>query len=151
MPGRRYAIDGDQTITTPADSALGLTSVATTRPEVYYVCVGIEGTPADNTFVYNIQRYTAAGAGTTVTPTSIDPGDPASLCTGCLENHTTEPTYTAALILWRLGLNARASHSWWADAYGALKSPATAANGVGLYTVHASATPDFSATFHFAE
>lgn len=149
-PGRRYSIDGEQNIASPTDSVLGLTSATTIRPGIYYIGIGVSGTPADNAIVWYMQRHTAAGSGTAVTPQALDPGNPAALASA-LEDISTEPTYTSNAILWRLALNQRASHSWWADAYGFLMSPATAANGLTLAPVHASASVLVDAMMHYFE
>lgn len=149
MP-RRYSIDGEQNIASPTVSLLGLTGGTTIRPEVYDGWIGSEATPADNTVVWYIQRSTAAGTSTAVTPQALDSGDPAANATSG-ENHTVEPTYTANAILFRLGLNQRASHKLNLDPASPIRLPATASNGVGLYPVHASATGLMSATVWFIE
>lgn len=150
MRGRRYAANGGQTVTSPTDSTLGITGATTVRPTIYEMLLGSSSTPGDNALEHFLQRSTAAGTATSVTPTPLDSADPASTTTAG-ENHTAEPTYTSALILFRLALNQRASHRWIADPDGGLVVPATANNGIGLYTVHASATPDVSATIYFQE
>lgn len=150
MRGRRYSIDGEQAVASPADTMLGLTSATTVRPIIYMVSVGCEATPADNALIWYMQRYTAAGTATSVTPLALDPDDPASLCSAG-ENHTAEPTYTSDEILFRLALNQRASHTIIFDPDGGLQLPATANNGAGLYPTHASATPLCSGTMHFQE
>ena len=150
MRGRRYAINGDQNVASPTASALGLTSATTIRPTVYDVLIGCQDTPADAAIEWFVQRYTAAGTGTAVTPTALDPGDPAATATAA-KNHTAEPTYTAGLILWRMALNQRASHRWIADPDGGLVCPALASNGVGLYPVHATVTVNTDCTFHLQE
>lgn len=147
--GRKYSIDGDQTVTTPADTVLGLTTTTAIRPEVYYFALGCEGTPADNTFVWQVQRYTAAGTNTSVTPLALDPGDPAATASAG-ENHTVEPTYTAGAILFRQALNQRSHYQWYGDR-GPMRLPATSSNGCGWHTVHASATPDVSVVAHYEE
>ena len=149
MPGRRYSIDGEQNIASPDDSVLTLTGASTIRCEVYYFAIGNEGTPADNQHIWYIQRHTAEGTNTTVTPQALDPGDPASLADGG-ENHTVEPTYTSAAIFFRLGLNARAAHAWYADPFGGIKMPAST-NGLGWYPQHASSTVLVSVVAHFCE
>jgi hypothetical protein len=149
-PGRRYSVDGEQNIASPTVSCLGVTSASTVRPGIYFVMIGISGTPADSAVTHYIQRHTAAGTVTSVTPVPLDSGDPAALAQSG-ENHTIEPTLTANLIVFRLALNQRASHSWWADPYGALCLPATAANGLTHYPVHASSTVLVDVTMHYFE
>lgn len=150
MAGRRYSIDGEQNIASPTVSLLGLTSAATIRPGIYDILLGCEATPADAAIIWYLQRYTAAGTATAVTPQPLDPNDPAALASAG-ENHTAEPTYTSDKILFRLGLNQRASHRWVADPEGHIRLPATANNGAGLAPTHASSTVLCSATIHFWE
>lgn len=114
------------------------------------IAIGSAATPADNAIEWFLQRHTAAGTSTAVTPAAIDPGDPAST-TSSGENHTVEPTYTSGAILWRLALNQRASHTVIFDPNAGLKAPATANNGITAYPVHASFTGLVSACFHFEE
>jgi hypothetical protein len=150
MRGRRYSVDGEQAVASPDDSVLGITSTTAVRPTIYDLLIGSAATPADNALEWYLQRYTAAGTATSVTPLALDPGDPASTTTSG-ENHTVEPTYTSNAILFRLALNQRASHRWIADPDGGLVCPATNSNGIGAYPVHASFTGLVSMTMHFQE
>ena len=112
--------------------------------------LGSSATPADNAIQWFLQRYTAAGTSTAVTPTALDPGDPAATSTAG-QNHSVEPTYTASLILFHLALNQRATHRWIADPNGPIVIPATANNGVGLYPVNAAFTGNVDAAIMFEE
>jgi len=150
MRGRRYSIDGEQNVASPTDTMLGLTATSAVRPTLYDLLIGSAATPADNAIEWYIQRFTAAGTGTAVTPQALDSGDPTATGIGA-EDHTVEPTYTANAILWRLPLNMRASHRWVADPDGGLVLPATANNGAGLAPVHASFTGLVSGTLHYQE
>lgn len=119
------------------------------RIEIYDVMFGSEGTPADNPFRWQLQRTTAAGTSTAVVPQALDPADAAALATAG-ENHTVEPTYTAAAILLDIPLNQRATFRWVAKDGCGLMIPATAAAGVGIKTPTASAVAVRS-TVHFSE
>lgn len=149
MP-RRYSIDGEQTVASPTDTCLTLTGGTTNRPEIYDGWIGTEATPADNAIVWYMGRTTAAGTGTTVTAQALDSGDPAAIGVAA-EDHTSEPTYTAAAILFRLGLNQRASHKLNLDPNSPLRIPATANAGIGLYPVHSSFAGLVSATIWFVD
>ena len=138
MP-RRYSIDGEQNVASPTDTTLTLTGGTTNRPEIYDGWLGVSATPADNALTWYMQRTTAAGTGTAVTAQALDSGDPAAIATA-LEDHSAEPTYTAAAIVFRLALNQRASHKLNIDPNSPIRIPATANNGIGLYPVHASFT-----------
>ncbi len=147
---KKYSIDGEQNVASPTASLLGFTSTTAVEPSMFYLALGSEATPADNTIIWYIQRHTAAGTATAVTPQNLGPSTVASTTTAG-ENHTVEPTYTANAILFRLGLNQRAAHSLVFDPEGCLTAPATANNGMTLYPTHASATPLMSATIYFRE
>lgn len=148
--GRRYSIDGRQACASPADTVLGLTSATTIRPAIYDFILGSDATPADNALNWLVQRYTAAGTATAVTPTALDPGDPASTSTSG-EDHTAEPTYTANAILMQLSANQRSTQRWVASPGGEMRCPATAANGIGFEPTHGSFTGEVQVTAHFEE
>lgn len=137
----RYSVDGSQAVASAADTTLTITCDGTTvrRNKVYDFTVGSEATPADNALTHTCQRCTAAGTSTAVTPQPLDPADAAAL-TDSGENHTVEPTYTANEILWKIAANQRATYRWVAAPGSELVLPATAANGVGFFTDHASFT-----------
>ena len=147
---RRYSIDGQDT-NTAATSILGLTSAATIRPKIYDLVMGSDATPADNAAEYVLQRYTAAGTVTAVTPTPLDPADPAALASAG-EAHSAEPTYTANLILLQWAQNQRATFRWVAAPGGEIVLPATAANGVGVQVIGiAGSAVNMNVTMHYEE
>lgn len=151
---RRYAIVGNQNAVNGAGDAngtiLGLTSATTIRPTLYFFVVGSGATPADQAVNMQIQRFTAAGTSTGVTPAAIDPGDPASLAAGG-SNHTAAPTYTAGAIVMSVSFNQQNTFKYETLPEYGLKAPATAANGLGLQFVVSTGTALFEATFHHAE
>ena len=147
---RKYSVDGEQNIASPDDSILGITATTAVEPSIFFIAIGSEATPADNTIPWYLARHTAAGTATAVTPQNLGPGTVAATSSAG-ENHTAEPTFTANAILWRMGLNQRAAHSLVFDPEGCLTAPATANNGITAYPQHASATPLMSMTMHFRE
>ena len=148
--GRRYSIDGAQAVASATDTVLGLTSTTAIRPAVYDIIFGSNATPADNALNWLVQRYTAAGTATAVTPQPLDSGDPAATATAG-ENHTAEPTYTANAILLNISANQRSTQRWVASPGGEMILPASAANGVGIQPVHASFTGEVQCTLHYEE
>ena len=135
----RYAVDFQRTASTTL--SVGTITADATRPrrvKWYEVILGSEASAADNPFLYTLQRCTAAGTSTGVTPQPLDPADAATE-TDAGENHTIEPTYTAGAILLNIALNQRATFRWVAAPYGELVTPATAANGIGVQTDVSSA------------
>lgn len=146
---RRYSVDGQDT-GTAGTSILAVTSAATIRPKIYDVVVGSDAAPADQAAEYVLQRYTAAGTATAVTPRALDPADPSSLASAG-EAHSVEPTYTADVIMLQFALNQRATFRWVAVPGGEIVLPATAANGVGLQVIGTTSAFNTNACFHFEE
>lgn len=135
----KYAVDLQRTASTTA--SVGNITADATRPrrlKWYDIVLGAQGTVGDNPFLYTLQRCTTAGTSTAVTPQPLDPADAATEADAG-ENHTIEPTYTAAAILLNIGLNQRATFRWVAQPYGELVTPATASNGIGVQTPTSSA------------
>lgn len=119
------------------------------RAWIWDVVLGSEAAAADNPFLYILQRVTAAGTRTSVTPQQVDPGDAAAATTAG-ENHTVEPTYTAGAILLEVPLNQRATMRWQVDPRDGLVIPATANNGIGIQTPTMSAV-SITGSLRFAE
>jgi hypothetical protein len=146
----KYSVELNRTASTTA--SLGTIGADATRPrrgKLYDIILGSEASPADNAFKYTVQRCTALGTSTGVTPTALDPANAATEADAG-ENHTIEPTYTAGAVLLAIGLNQRATFRWVAAPGGELVYPATAANGLGVQTPSAS-TVAITATLHFEE
>ena len=150
MAGSKYASTGTQNVTTPADTVLGITGTAAQRLWCHFFCVSSYATPADNAIFWTLQRYTAAGTSTGVTPVALDPADPASVGVSG-ENHTVEPTYTAATELWENAVNQRASLQLWTAPGAEFVCPATAAAGIGWQPLHASFAGVVETTCHWTE
>jgi hypothetical protein len=94
------------------------------------VSVGADGPPnaTDCQIIYQVQRQTADGTGTTATPNPRFPGDSASSMAGKV-NYTVAPTFS--LIQWSRSLNQRASMQWAAQDYDAMILwPATNLSGL---------------------
>lgn len=145
-----YAVEMNRTASTSA--SLGSIVADATRPrrgKFYDIIFGSEASPADNAFQYVVQRCSAAGTSTSVTPSPIDPADAATE-SDAGENHTIEPTYTAGLVMLSISVNQRATFRWVAAPGGELVYPATASNGFGIKTPTAS-TVAITATVHYAE
>lgn len=147
---RKYSVDGAQATASPDDTILTITGGTTIRPGIYDGWIGSSATPADNALVWTIQRSTAAGTSTAVTPQAVDPGDPAATAAGG-ENHTAEPTYTSNAIMLLLPLNQRASHKLNLDPNSPIKIPASSNNGLGVFVTHSSFTGSCEATIWFFE
>lgn len=148
--GRRYSIDGNQNATA-ADTILAIESATTIRPKLYYIAFGSAATPADQAFNMQVNRITAVGTRTTLTPQPHDPGDPAALAAGA-ENHTAEPTKTAGEVLLSFSVNQQATFRWQTIPEEGLVSPASANNGLALvFIVVSGGTALSEATFMHEE
>ena len=143
----RYSASGTQTLQATDDDSTDATALTIAaqstvhRNSIYEIWFGNIGAPADLVSVYTVSRITAAtttAAGTTVTPGPIDMADRASQ-SKCLENCTTEPTYTANQELLEVPLNHRATFRWVAAPGGEIITPATNNFGAGFKAIHASA------------
>ena len=135
----RYAIEMNRTASTSL--SVGNVTADATRPrrgKLYDLAFGSEATPADNAFLWQVQRCTTAGTATGVTPSPLDPADAATEM-DATENHTVDPTLTAGAILLSVPLNQRASYRWVAAPGSELVFPATASNGLAVRTPTASA------------
>jgi len=59
------------------------------------------------------------------------------------ENHTSEPTYTSNTEVMEIPLNRRATFRWVAAPGSEIVCPATSGDGIGVHSLHASATTDW--------
>jgi hypothetical protein len=144
---RRYASTGAAAVANPR-TVIVINGTTAVRPALYDLNIGF-ASPADNSIEWIVQRITAEGTDTTVTPQPIDSGDPACATTSG-ENSTIEPTKTAGAELLDEELNQRASYRWVAAPGGEILCPAST-NGLAAICIHASATPTARITLHFAE
>jgi hypothetical protein len=127
-----YAAQGSQT----AAPKTALTIVSTTNGRsrlIEYTLSNVGAVTVDSQFEVQLQRFTAAGTTTAVTPSGTDPSDPAATLFTAGSNATVEPTYTAGVVIDDKGVNPRGLYRWTAYAPDAeIILPAVAANGVGF-------------------
>lgn len=143
----RYQAKGDQTLITTLLSALTVGANATTaqRNYIYEYLIGIALTPSDSQITHTLQRCSALGTSSAVTPGLVDPGDRvAQAAVG--KNHTVEPTYTANAFAGgeAIPINARATYRWVAPPNAGLTHAATVGAGIGWQALHATRTEDWS-------
>jgi hypothetical protein len=131
-------------------TVLSMIGAATVRLSCNTIVIGPGNiTPADNTAVYQLRRFTADGTGTAVTP---QPNDPPSAPLGTAKyNYTVEPTNTAGAILLQIGLNMRANYQWYANISREKIVPATSGNGFGLHCFLANTPYPVTATLEWSE
>lgn len=147
----RFAVNGSATNGTNK-TIIGLnqpSSSSKNRAKLVYAEWGSSAT-ADAACECLIQRYTAAGTSTGVTPKPIDFADSAAVLVAG-KAHSVEPTYTAAEVMLNMSAHQRAGFVWYAPPGGEIVIPNTASYGLGLYTVSASAAFVQQACFHYDE
>jgi hypothetical protein len=148
----KYSVDGQDT-NTAATTILGASADATRprRIKAAYLTLGSDATPADNAAEYNLQRFTAAGTSTAVTPQPLDPADAATEADAG-EAHSIEPTYTANAVMLNFMANQRATFQWYAAPGYEIVVPATASNGLGVLSVTVGGSAvNVGCTIHFEE
>jgi len=124
-----------QAITSTYKTLMALTAQTTSlrRIKIYDLMVGTIGTPADQTYEFDISRQTAMGTSTTVTALPLDPADAAAFTVATV-NYTAEGTITATSSVWYIGMNQRASYRWVASPGSELVGPATNLAGFAIRT-----------------
>jgi hypothetical protein len=154
----RYAINNNlagtkQAIST-AYKTLIVAKAATatlTRALVYDFMVGTNGTPADNYMEFNLERQTADGTATAITPNPLDTTHRAA-GTVAAANATAEGTIAALTSsLFYIGLNQRASYRWVAAPGSELVIPATNLFGIAFRAQSGAYTGTATAQAYFEE
>jgi hypothetical protein len=130
-----YRVAGIQTTIAATKTALNLMGGTTCRPRLCDLRLTTTGVPGTDAQVNaRLQRTTADGTGTSVTPSITDSGDPASIATA-KSDYSVEPTYAAGQVM-NWFFNPRSVIQWAAyDPRSEIIIPATAANGLGMQTV----------------
>jgi len=129
MPGK-FVTTGAMALIA-ADSVLSIISATTVRPRVSDILLSSSSTPNDYSADFQIQRFSADGTATAVTPQPLDFDDPVAITTS-KHTYTAEPTLTANEILLRLAHNQRATVRWVAQPGFELVCPKLAGDGVAL-------------------
>lgn len=154
MPsGKRY--NGFTNNTNTASTTvpmLGILSATTIRPRVYEFNSGSDATPADTSAKFSWQRISSAGTtSATVTPTALDPADPASLLTHFAKTYSGQPTITASSDLLQWAQNGRANFRWVAAPDGELVITNSATAGLVLVSVVAGTAQNYAWSVHWYE
>lgn len=145
----RYSTRGNMALIA-ADTVLSVIAATTVRPRVYDIVLSSPSTPNDYSAQFLLQRFSADGTGTSVTPQPLDFNDPASLSTS-KHTYTVEPTLTSGEILLDLAHNQRATVRWVAQPGGELIIPCLAGDGLALLCNAVSTQFTEAATIFFSE
>jgi hypothetical protein len=120
------------------------------RAKVYDLSMGCGAAPADNAFIWIIQRCSTAATATGLTPNSLDPADTLASTIVAAATVTVDATLTANAFMYRDALNQRATFRWVAAPYGELIIPATTSNGF-MFGLSAASTTTFDAGANYEE
>jgi len=110
------------------------------RAKIPDVNFGCGASPADNAFIFIMQRCTTAPTGATKRPNALDPADTLASTIQAFDTITVDGTLTANAFLYQVALNQRASLRWVAVPYMEIIIPATTNNGVMMGLSAASTT-----------
>lgn len=128
----------------------GLAQDGTTqiRGGIYELIIGSEATPADNPFLWLVQRTSGSlGTSTGATANPLDEGDAAAILDG-QENYTANPM-TLGAVLMSIALNQRATFRWVAAPGSELILAATANNSIVVRATTAPGSVAASGTVMF--
>ena len=151
MPNRYSAVH--QTAGGTDLPIMNCTGSATVRMALCHLVLGTDGTPADVAAEFVVDRTTDAGiGGTALTENALDPLSPAASVACVGGTFGTAPTDTANSNLLMIGLNQRATFTWWAREGFELYSILTSANGLMINcTGMSSGTPNYNLTVAWYE
>ena len=154
---RRYVSTGTMgtgAMASTNKSLILLTSTAAIRPYIYDFTFGTIGTPSDSVVTLTLLRYnaTAATLGTAFTPLQLDTSDAANAVTGVVAL-TSEGTGVGTTVLFKVGLNVRATYRWVAAPGGELIMAAstTTAGSISVGALSPAYVLDAQATTYHAE
>ena len=147
---RRYSGYGLAAVGTNK-TIINLITATTVRPKLYEFTIGSVATPGDVATSFIVGRFTALGTEASgFTPVAHDPADPASLCDFGV-GHSAEPTYTANAHVYQISMNQRQAFRFTTIPEYGFVAPATASNGLGLYSLSSTGTPSTQACMLIVE
>lgn len=127
-----------------------IVSTAAIRPKLYEWTWGSPSTPADQAASWVFKRSTTASTGgTAVTPSPLDPGDPAATATAMVAPSMSAPTL--GVVLYSYAQNLRATFRWVCAPGKELVAPATANNGLTLMNTVLTGAFNISGTLEYEE
>jgi hypothetical protein len=149
---RRYAGYSNATNTVSAGTPMfTIIGNATTRGRLYDFVSGSDATPADAAAKFGFRRLTGRGTqSASVTANALDSADPAALLLYDTAWNIT-PTITSNSEVLQVAHNQRATFRWVAVPDSEIIIPASAANGLALMSIVASATANYAWTSMWQE
>lgn len=136
----RFGMKLPRTASTTIDVGSIITGVAATarRFKLYDLIIGSDASPADNAFLWEVAKRTAAGtSGSTPTVTPLDTSDTAAATVTPNNNPTASGAGSGTVL--GIPLNQRATFRWVAAPGSEIIAPSTSCAGWGIQTTTASA------------
>lgn len=133
-----------------AKTVLSVIAATTVRPKISDIVLSSPSSPNDYSAEFFLQRFSADGTGTSVTPQPLDFNEVAARATS-KHTYTAEPTLTANEILLQFAHNQRATVRWVAQPGKELVIPALAGDGIALLCNAVSTQFTGAATIFFSE
>lgn len=150
MPKYSVALTRTLSATLPIGSVTADAS-APRRMKFFRVLFGVNTGPADTSLRLCLQRCTAAGTSTAVTPQLLDPADTVAAVNDAGENHTVDATRTANAFPMDTGLHTRTPFQLFLGPGYEIVTPATASNGLALMTLTVTTLVAANASLHYEE
>lgn len=132
------------------DSTLSVIAATTVRPKIAHIVLSSSSSPNDYSAHFHLQRFSADGTATAVTPAKIDFDSGVALSTS-KHTYTAEPTVTADEIVLNVGHNQRTTWQWVATPGRELVIPALAGDGFAMVCKAVSTQFTEETTIHFDE
>jgi len=147
----RFGIQMQRTASATLDVGSVLAAAASMRRfALYELIFGSEATPADNAFLWTVNKRTGLAVGGTAPPQEpLDQAD--TLASTLVANQAPTTNGAGTGVKLSVPLNQRATFRWVAAPGGELIAPATASNGFGVATPTAGALVAVTATLHVQE
>lgn len=132
------------------DTVLSLISSTSVRPKVTGLVISSSSSPNDYSAHFHLQRFSADGTGTAVTPQKMDFDAAAAVATS-KTNYTVEPTYTSGEVLLNIAHNLRATVVFQCAPGFEFQIPALAGDGIGQRCIAVSTQFTEQSTIFFEE
>ena len=136
----KWGFKGSKDATSVKTVSAVITVTGAARAKVYDMAFGCSASPADNAFLWQVQRSTTTGTATAAVANALDPADTTAATVIGYNVFTVDPTLTAGAFLYQVPLNQRATFRWVAAPGSELVIPATANAGIALIVSSATTT-----------
>lgn len=149
-----WATKGSKSNAASVQTVLALNAAAASprRARIFDLTFGSSASPVvDQQWVWQCQRCTTVGTGSSKVPNALDPADTLASTIQATDIYTVDPTLTAAAFVKSVGLNQRATFRWVAAPGKELVIPAATNNGIAVVLSAATTSIGFEADAAYEE